>query len=80
MPPLYNLLFKLNVDIDKQREKSKYFKGLVEQAANIRGDGQVGMMPLERQPNVDVVVYITFKIYTTILYNSRPLRHMIAFL
>ncbi|XP_056016246.1 cytochrome P450 3A24-like isoform X2 [Ostrea edulis] len=40
MPPLYNLLFKLRLDLDKQTKSDMFFKGLVEQAENLRGGHQ----------------------------------------
>ncbi|XP_048767814.2 cytochrome P450 3A14-like [Ostrea edulis] len=40
LPPLYNILFRLRVDLDGQRKTNMFFKGLVEQAANFKGDPQ----------------------------------------
>ncbi|XP_056016243.1 cytochrome P450 3A12-like isoform X2 [Ostrea edulis] len=38
MPPLYNLLHTLRVDIDRQSKGTMFFRGLMEEVTNLRGD------------------------------------------
>ncbi|XP_048767823.2 cytochrome P450 3A12-like [Ostrea edulis] len=40
MPPLYRLLCKLGVDVDRQSKHVTFFKGLLEQVTKLRGDQQ----------------------------------------
>ena len=47
MPPLYNILCKFSMGIDSQRKHIMFFKGLVEQATELRKNQQVYLIKRE---------------------------------